>query len=266
MAARRMRDRELERDIRDALQRLYGEPGDRRDCRLDPHRSASLARSLSAVPAGRGPRLSGTGAGRRKLDDSSNCRYSCLRTQAYRFGGTMSTTTQTTVQALPAGTWTSDPVHSEVAFSVDYMAGTFHGTFSKFDVRVTDGRVEGTVDVSSIQVRTRTSRRTCRRPTSSTQSGTRSCDSSPRTPSATGTRSSRRARSRSRARRRRSSSRGRSATPRPTRSATSASASSCRADRPDELRRQLEQPAAERRAGAGNDVTLIADLQLVKAG
>ena len=65
----------------------------------------------------------------------------------------MSTTTQTTVQALPAGTWTSDPVHSEVAFSVDYMAGTFHGTFSKFDVRVTDGRLEGTVDVSSIQVK-----------------------------------------------------------------------------------------------------------------
>jgi polyisoprenoid-binding protein YceI len=61
--------------------------------------------------------------------------------------------TQTTVQALPAGTWTSDPVHSEVAFSVDYMAGTFHGTFSKFDVRVTDGRLEGTVDVSSVRVK-----------------------------------------------------------------------------------------------------------------
>ena len=65
----------------------------------------------------------------------------------------MSTTTQTTVHALPAGTWTSDPVHSEVAFSVDYMAGTFHGTFSKFDVLVTDVRLEGTVDVSSIQVK-----------------------------------------------------------------------------------------------------------------
>ena len=65
----------------------------------------------------------------------------------------MSTTTQTTVQALPAGTWTSDPVHSEVAFSVDYMAGTFRGTFSKFDVRVGDGRLEGTVEVSSVQVK-----------------------------------------------------------------------------------------------------------------
>jgi polyisoprenoid-binding protein YceI len=65
----------------------------------------------------------------------------------------VSTANQTTVQALPAGTWTSDPVHSEVAFAVDYMAGTFHGTFSNFDVRVTDGRLEGTVDVSSIQVK-----------------------------------------------------------------------------------------------------------------
>lgn len=65
----------------------------------------------------------------------------------------MTTTTQTTVQALPTGTWTSDPVHSEIGFSVDYMAGTFHGTFSKFDVRVTDARLEGTVDVSSIQVK-----------------------------------------------------------------------------------------------------------------
>ena len=65
----------------------------------------------------------------------------------------MSTTSQTTVQGLPTGTWNSDPVHSEVAFSVDYMAGTFHGTFSKFDVRVTDGRLEGIVDVSSVQVK-----------------------------------------------------------------------------------------------------------------
>jgi polyisoprenoid-binding protein YceI len=65
----------------------------------------------------------------------------------------VSSTTQTTVQALPTGTWNSDPVHSEIAFSVDYMAGTFHGTFSKFDVRVTDGRLEGTVEVSSVQVK-----------------------------------------------------------------------------------------------------------------
>jgi polyisoprenoid-binding protein YceI len=68
----------------------------------------------------------------------------------------VSNTTQTTVQALPTGTWNTDPVHSEIAFSVDYMAGTFHGTFSKFDVRVTDGRLEGTVEVSSVQVKDQT--------------------------------------------------------------------------------------------------------------
>ena len=65
----------------------------------------------------------------------------------------MSNTAQTTAQALPTGTWSVDPVHSEVAFSVDYMAGTFRGTFSKFDVRVVDGRLEGTVDVSTVQVK-----------------------------------------------------------------------------------------------------------------
>jgi polyisoprenoid-binding protein YceI len=63
------------------------------------------------------------------------------------------TETTTTTQTLPTGTWTADPVHSEVGFSVDYMAGTFHGTFSKFDVRLTNGRLEGTVDVASVQVK-----------------------------------------------------------------------------------------------------------------
>jgi polyisoprenoid-binding protein YceI len=56
-------------------------------------------------------------------------------------------------QALPTGTWTADPVHSQVGFSVDYMAGTFHGTFSKFDVEVSDGRLEGTAEVASVQVK-----------------------------------------------------------------------------------------------------------------
>ena len=40
----------------------------------------------------------------------------------------MSTIEQTT-QAVPTGTWNADPVHSEIAFSVEYMAGTFRGTF-----------------------------------------------------------------------------------------------------------------------------------------
>jgi polyisoprenoid-binding protein YceI len=31
---------------------------------------------------------------------------------------------------LPTGTWGIDPVHSQVGFAVDYMAGTFRGSFS----------------------------------------------------------------------------------------------------------------------------------------
>jgi hypothetical protein len=41
------------------------------------------------------------------------------------------------VQALPAGTRQVDKVHSGIGFAVDYMAGTFHGTFGDFDTAVT---------------------------------------------------------------------------------------------------------------------------------
>ncbi len=63
----------------------------------------------------------------------------------------MSTIEQT--QTLPTGTWKVDGVHSEIGFSVDYMAGTFRGTFSKLDAEVTDGRLTGDADVSSVQVK-----------------------------------------------------------------------------------------------------------------
>ena len=62
-------------------------------------------------------------------------------------------TTLQETQALPTGTWKGDPVHSEIGFSVDYMAGTFRGTFSKFDAEYVDGRLEGTADVASVQVK-----------------------------------------------------------------------------------------------------------------
>ena len=35
----------------------------------------------------------------------------------------------TETQAVPAGTWALDPVHSTVGFAVGYMAGTFTGGF-----------------------------------------------------------------------------------------------------------------------------------------
>src|SRR5437762_9641527 len=60
-------------------------------------------------------------------------------------------TTQT--QALPTGTWSVDRIHSDVGFSVAYMAGTFTGTFSDFDVSVTDGVLRGSAKVASVQVK-----------------------------------------------------------------------------------------------------------------
>ena len=62
----------------------------------------------------------------------------------------MSTETQ---QALPTGTWNADLVHSTVAFAVDYMSGTFQGTFSQFEAQVADGALRGSAEVASIQVK-----------------------------------------------------------------------------------------------------------------
>jgi polyisoprenoid-binding protein YceI len=56
-------------------------------------------------------------------------------------------------QALPAGAWSVDRVHSDVGFAVAYMAGTFTGTFSDFDVSVTDGVLQGSAKVASVQVK-----------------------------------------------------------------------------------------------------------------
>lgn len=55
-------------------------------------------------------------------------------------------------QALPTGTWQVDKIHSNIAFAVDYMAGTFHGTFGDFDAAVTDGVLTGSARVASVQV------------------------------------------------------------------------------------------------------------------
>jgi polyisoprenoid-binding protein YceI len=57
------------------------------------------------------------------------------------------------IQELPAGTWQVDKVHSSIGFAVDYMAGTFHGTFSDFDADVTDGVLTGSAKVASVQVK-----------------------------------------------------------------------------------------------------------------
>ena len=59
----------------------------------------------------------------------------------------------TETRALPAGTWTVDPVHSSVGFGVEYMAGTFSGTFDEFAVAVADGVLTGSAKVASVQVK-----------------------------------------------------------------------------------------------------------------
>src|SRR5215211_1865594 len=60
---------------------------------------------------------------------------------------------QTTQQVLPTGTWSADSVHSTVGFAVPYMAGTFQGTFSDFDARLSDGLLRGSAEVASVQVK-----------------------------------------------------------------------------------------------------------------
>jgi polyisoprenoid-binding protein YceI len=56
-------------------------------------------------------------------------------------------------QAVPTGTWSADPVHSDIGFSIDYMAGTFRGTFSRFAVEVADGTLRGGAEVASVHVK-----------------------------------------------------------------------------------------------------------------
>jgi polyisoprenoid-binding protein YceI len=67
------------------------------------------------------------------------------------------TTTVTPAPALEAGTWQLDPVHSRVGFTVDYLAGTFHGSFAPFEATLAvdgDGTatLSGAARVDSLQV------------------------------------------------------------------------------------------------------------------
>src|SRR3954468_11647394 len=59
----------------------------------------------------------------------------------------------TETQAVPTGTWSVDKVHSNIGFAVDYMAGTFTGSFADFDADLTDGGLKGSATVASVQVK-----------------------------------------------------------------------------------------------------------------
>jgi polyisoprenoid-binding protein YceI len=68
----------------------------------------------------------------------------------------LSTITATSTQ-LPTGTWNIDPVHSQVGFAVDYMVGTFRGSFSPVEGTLAvaeDGAAElkGSAHAASIKV------------------------------------------------------------------------------------------------------------------
>jgi polyisoprenoid-binding protein YceI len=62
-----------------------------------------------------------------------------------------------TSTTLPTGTWNVDATHSQVGFAVDYMVGTFRGTFSPFEATLSaheDGTatLEGSAPVSGVRV------------------------------------------------------------------------------------------------------------------
>lgn len=54
----------------------------------------------------------------------------------------------------PTGRWVLDPVHSGAGFAVKHMVvSTFRGRFEDFDVTLTDGRFDASVEVDSIVVK-----------------------------------------------------------------------------------------------------------------
>jgi polyisoprenoid-binding protein YceI len=64
--------------------------------------------------------------------------------------------TQTVQQEIPAGTYTVDPVHSSIAFSVIHNGvATFRSGFETYEARLSGGeapKLEGSVDVASIKI------------------------------------------------------------------------------------------------------------------
>ena len=65
-------------------------------------------------------------------------------------------TTQTTKQEIPAGTWSLDPVHSSISFTVTHNGvSAFRSGFDGYEARLSGGEAPslvGSVDVASIDV------------------------------------------------------------------------------------------------------------------
>ena len=70
----------------------------------------------------------------------------------------VSTSTSTATE-IPAGTWTIDPSHSEVGFTVRHLMSKVRGQFEKFEGTLTTGaalgdtRAQATIDLNSIDTR-----------------------------------------------------------------------------------------------------------------
>ena len=59
-----------------------------------------------------------------------------------------------TSQSVPTGTWSADPVHSNVSFEVAYAGtNTFRGSFRDFTATLADGVLEGSAKVGSVDVK-----------------------------------------------------------------------------------------------------------------
>lgn len=56
--------------------------------------------------------------------------------------------------AIPAGTFNADPVHSSVAFEVQYMGVALFGAAVKtFEAELVDGRLSGSAQIASIETK-----------------------------------------------------------------------------------------------------------------
>ena len=59
----------------------------------------------------------------------------------------------TTLQQIPTGTWTVDPVHSTASFAVKHLGiSAFRSSFKQVDARLDNGVLTGSVQVESIDL------------------------------------------------------------------------------------------------------------------
>jgi polyisoprenoid-binding protein YceI len=61
---------------------------------------------------------------------------------------------ESTEQFAPTGSWTADPVHSNVSFEVGYAGvNTFRGSFREFTATLAGDKLEGSAQVASVDVK-----------------------------------------------------------------------------------------------------------------